>query len=454
MESIAHPISGRKYKMAKSYTDYLLPLLYLVLSFYALKDYLIWSSLNFLLGILSIVMITGNRRDRHVHKGYAISAFGFCCISFLLPVTTCIYIALFCSISFYAAGHLGKTDRLSFIAAIFMSPVFQYTSDVFGFPVRLLLTKMAAGILSLADPAAKAQGNVILFHSKDFSVDPACMGLNMLATSLLCGIITIGVYERQCGKTFRWWQLGCLIVLFVLLNIASNLMRIVFLTLFKIDACTAMHESFGLICLVIYSILPSVLLVKMLLRKYGKETGTKGSNTDMQTLKPELIIHSTLILLIAISATHINHLKNLYPEKTNPVTIAGYTTLWCRPDVLKLRNNTELVYIKHIRGFYSTDHHPSICWTGSGYTFEKVTKENFSGYNVYCAILKKDNDRLYTAWWYDNGSRRTVDQWEWRMDEMKSGRRYAIVNITTTSRAQLQQSVVNALNRNTFSPAL
>ena len=101
-------------------------------------------------------------------------------------------------------------------------------------------------------------------------------------------------------------------------------------------------------------------------------------------------------------------------------------------------------------GFYSSDHNPSICWRGSGYSFQKIQTCSISGVQIFHAILQKENEQLYTAWWYDNGTNATISQLSWRWDEISSGRHYSIVNITTTSEAALLQSVDRTLKEGTF----
>ncbi len=107
-----------------------------------------------------------------------------------------------------------------------------------------------------------------------------------------------------------------------------------------------------------------------------------------------------------------------------------------------MENEQTLIYIKSIAGFYSSDHHPMICWSGSGYSFAKVHTDRIAYREVYSGILTKGEETLYTAWWYDNGIRHTTSQWNWRWDMLKGNRPYALVNITATNPVELKKQVL------------
>jgi hypothetical protein len=101
--------------------------------------------------------------------------------------------------------------------------------------------------------------------------------------------------------------------------------------------------------------------------------------------------------------------------------------------------------VKYIPDFYYTDHQPTICWRGSGFEFRQIRRENIGGQPVYTGILQQDSDMLFTAWWYDNGVRRTIDALDWRWDVIRHGGRYAIVNVTAANRTDLEQAVQRLL---------
>ena len=61
---------------------------------------------------------------------------------------------------------------------------------------------------------------------------------------------------------------------------------------------------------------------------------------------------------------------------------------------------------------------------------------NFENFTILTAILKKDAIVQYTAWWYDNGTNKTISQWDWRFS---TGEPYRIINITTKNKEDLDE---------------
>jgi hypothetical protein len=89
-----------------------------------------------------------------------------------------------------------------------------------------------------------------------------------------------------------------------------------------------------------------------------------------------------------------------------------------------------------------------ICWRGSGYTFQQVEKQVIAGTMVYSGLLLNDKEKFYTAWWYDNGTTRTIEQLTWRWDVLKGATTYSIVNVTSPGKEQLIKEVQVILTDN------
>ena len=121
----------------------------------------------------------------------------------------------------------GRAGILAMLSLILMSPLCEYFTNVFGFPIRLQLTQMAGYILHSVDNGYRSEGNVLFNGTAEFSVDTACMGLHMLISSLLTGMILLGIYQRRLGKTLSFLYLSAIGVAVLILNLFSNLIRIV-----------------------------------------------------------------------------------------------------------------------------------------------------------------------------------------------------------------------------------
>ena len=429
-------------------------LFYAVLLIYGLHTHIMWKSVNVLLGIIALPIVT---TIRYGNKGYTRFAWAAILLSVLciwLPVNTLLYTAVALALMFVIENFIGKTNLLPLVVIGMMSPMFQYLADIFSFPIRLQLTAIAGKAMQLMGSIVQVKGNMIYYGQNEFSVDPACMGLNMMVTSLLLQVLLVAVYQKKYGRTGSWWQVILLLGLVAGLNILSNLIRIITLVQFNIMPGTTMHEVMGIICLLVYVVLPAVLVTKWVIRRLGK-TPVISIGADVKSGKvKQIAVHTVLAVLMVIAARGVvqrdsatNNLLTVTPA------VEGYR-VQSITDVFKLENNQSLVYIKPIKGFYSADHNPMICWRGSGYEFRKVEKGSVNGQSVYMALLQKEKDTLYTAWWYDNGTKQTIDQFTWRWDALQHQTKYALVNVTADNRATLEQEIQNIQQQQRFNEFL
>jgi len=135
-------------------------------------------------------------------------------------------------------------------------------------------------------------------------------------------------------------------------------------------------------------------------------------------------------------------------------SLPGYRSSWFVPGVLKLQGDSSLIYIKFIRGFYDTEHNPSMCWSGSGYDLREIREEKVPGGNVFTARLVRGRETLYTAWWYSNGSTAITDQWSWRWQMLRGAHNYAVVNVSCAGRDELYRQIDGLLHRQTLLPLI
>lgn len=427
----------------------LLYLAYGVMILLALHTYIAWQSVNVLLGVIAMPMVISFQPQHKQSVRYGILALCCSALCLLLPVKTVLYFAIVFACFFVTETCLGKINLLPVLVAGFMSPVFQFTATVFSFPVRLQLTTLAGNMMNIAGTQTLVAGNMIVFNGNEFSVDPACMGLNMLVTSLLLQVIMIAVYQKKYNRQLTWWQVMTLLSIAFVLNVISNLFRIISLVWFNILPGTAMHDVTGMFCLLVYVIVPAVFITRWMIIKGGSTTSDHPASTVARS-KTKIMGPHSVLLIIAIWGTVsvIRHDENSTHLFTAVKTIDGYTTQRVNAGIVKLQNNHSLIYIKNIAGFYNADHHPMICWQGSGYEFRKVQKQSINGLMVFTAVLQHGKDQLYTAWWYDNGVSRTIEQLTWRWDVLQGAKPYSVVNVTSVTSGQLVQEVKAILNDN------
>ncbi|HEU4472011.1 MAG TPA: exosortase N [Flavisolibacter sp.] len=359
-------------------------------------------------------------------------------LTFLVPVKTLLFFSFACLVLYLMEGWGFSFGFFSFAAIVTCSSVFSYLADVAGFSVRLQLSSLAGKLFSLWQNDVTVAGNTIFRGPDEFSVDPACMGLHMLVTSLLLGIVFAGLWQKKIGKILSW-PAALLYLLFILAaNIFGNLIRILLLVQFVILPDSWLHDMVGMVCLAVYVCLPAAFVSRLLVSRMGNRPA-------QQPLIASRISHAAnwLFLLAFIAAAIRTNSADTYARFANvhERPLPGYKASLYQRGIVKLDGGTSLVYIKFIRGFYDTDHHPSICWKGSGYSFSNIEEKSLAGTPVFTARLAKGADTLYTAWWYGNGRSSTLDQWQWRYSMLKGEPAYAVINITASDEVALDREI-------------
>jgi exosortase N len=407
------------------------------------------------LGLLALPLVTIIQPADCKNIRYGTIAAILAIVTVLLPVKTMLYFTIAFACFFVTENFLGRINLLPVGVVLLMSPVFQFGTNVFSVPIRFQLTKWAGAIMNSVHGGITVKGNMIVCDGNEFSVDPACMGLNMMVTSLLLQLIIVAMYQRKCRLQLVWWQVGGLLAGSFALNIVSNLFRIICLVWFNILPGTYMHEFAGIFCLLLYVIIPMVWLTQLVIKHKGRAASMPSENATPVLLKSMLRIHLVLYLIICWAAyTIVLHERAVADPKAATAIVDGYKTERINAEIVKLQNNQSLVYIKYIPGFYNADHHPMICWEGSGYLFKQVQQETIGGQKVYTALLQNGKEELCTAWWYDNGIERTIEQLSWRYKMLKGDRPYSVVNVTAGNKQQLINEIESIMRSNRLKPLL
>ncbi len=404
---------------------------------------------NCLIGICLVpfvVYTTGPAR----FNGFALAgviAFGILSMMYHHKVFYFLTVALF--VVFLLDFFVGKVTGLIYFLIVFMSPVFYQVSVILGFPIRLLLSSWTGFILKSAGMQVEVLGNMIWINGADFSVDEACMGLNMLVISLLLAAFMIAQRLRSQQRDMNFVYMMLFFSLVFALTVLSNMMRIILLVIFQLLPNNPWHEVVGILCLLAYVILPVYFLSKWFASRVGMSIN-KASNLVMisRTQKSFVIVVTLFVVCCGFvlnpdrKEASIEHATVAYrqlPVEKMPGGISKITT------------TDLLLYVKPIPDFFSMEHTPLLCWKGSGYEFKSIRKEVEANYEVYRGVLKKGNDYLYTAWWYFNGTNATTDQFVWRTDMLKGANRYCLVNITSKEEKVLSVYLDQMINKKQIS---
>lgn len=378
-------------------------------------------------------------------------------LALVVPARTFHFMALVFSAFFVFENTKGKINEAPLLVAFLLTAVVKTMSIVLGFSLRLELSKIAATALRFLDPEAVAEGNIIRFDGKDFSVDPACMGLQMLEVSFLFYFFLLGLFERRTGRKLSLFTLVAVTVAVGFLNLIFNQLRIVFLVLFHIVPGNPMHDAAGLAGLALYVFIPVWFGLRWLYRRASSSGAVNAVASPLpvgnrwgQPAKTATQIFLTLCLFYFASTgkspdeAHLHHETALVPAGLP----AGCAAQVLADGVTKYSNDSLLVYVKPIRGWYSTEHTPLICWRGSGYEFGKVWEQKTGETILYAGTLeKKGEPLLYTAWWFDNGLAQTIDQAHWRWLDAGGAPGFSLINVTARERTILENQLKLMLKR-------
>jgi exosortase N len=366
---------------------------------------------------------------------YFIATLLCCAMAFTYSLKIFFFLALAFYVLLVVERYAGSINVLVLFLLVFMSPVFVQVVVMMGFPIRLLLSAWSGRLLLLAGYDIQVEGNMIILNSVGFAVDEACMGLNMLAMSMLMGVFIIAHRFRAEKVRLAFVPLSLFFLVVFMLNLVCNLLRIMVLVVFAIMPENPMHEGVGIMCLVFYVMVPLYFIAGWLTRRYG----TPPQAITAKVAAPRFVIAllgSVAVLLVGLSV-HMNVNRQRQPAAHTPVHFDGMQAVKIEDGITRLLDDDLLVYVKPIPEFFTGEHTPLICWKGSGYAFKSIRKEMIGQNEVYCGTLVKQGDTLFTAWWYTNGKVQTIDQLVWRTRMMKGEKSFCLVNVTTKDEAVL-----------------
>ena len=425
------------------------------------SDY-IHTDTSFIIGLMMLPYLAIIQKGGRKGGLYTILAIISLIGSIYLPTRTLHFFTLAFALLAYTEMQWGCLNILPLFAVVFMSSLVTNFSLVFSFPIRLKISILAAKGLTLFDPKAVAEGNIIHFRGTDFSVDTACMGLIMLQMSLLLALFLIAYFEREKQVIFTPLSIFTILVTGLGLNVFFNLLRIILLVLFGWMPETFMHDAAGVVGLGLYVFLPLYFIVKkgaslgakrkdtFIIDSISKSNFPKIRNFLKEVSVPLKYLFTTFLLgfLTYISLFEI-HDKKPFNAPTL-LTIKYLEDTHCpktqaKDGILKYDNGEILVYLKPIPGFYAAEHSPMICWLGSGYTFGQVKSETIGNMEIYTGTLKKGHETLQTAWWYDNGKTQTASQITWRTAILKGEPHFNLVNITAADSVTLRLNIAYIL---------
>lgn len=388
-------------------------------------------------------LITGETRKNYIYLFLSLTMGG---LSLLYGLKLFYFFAL----AFYGLWLvellIGRCHPLLLVLVVCMSPAFLQISGILGFPIRLQLSAWTGWLLQAVGVDIQVAGNVMVLEGATFSVDDACMGLNMLAISLLMGVFILGHRFRVEQKQLPFGYIVLFFTTVFVLNIIANLFRIVVLVMFRIGPQQDLHGGTGLACLLVYVVVPVYFLAVFLVRRLGQ--GLKPVPVAMPVSPGvELLQYLFAATMLITGVTLGQQLKAPAPSYAT-VTYQKLPTENLPIGVTRIATDEFLLYVKPIPEFFVAEHSPLFCWRGSGYTFSTMQEQVVAGRTIYRGELVKGNEVLHTVWWYSNGKVETISQFDWRMRMLRGENKFCLINITAQDEAALLRRVEEVFHNN------
>ncbi len=323
-----------------------------------------------------------------------------------------------------------RPSLLSIILLGLTTPAVKYLLSVFSFPIKLQLTSWSGSILSILYSDIEIAGNCIYNGGIEFTVAQECLGLSMISTALAFAIFIMAFISTNTHKKPPFYLIVLFLISSVLLVTLANLSRIVLTISLNAMPDTFVHELIGILLFISNCCLPLIVLGRYTKRYYKTirtEKLYKISNSYWSIILPVLALFSLLI-----------EENKLAPDfNSDNIELTGFSKETRKDGIVKFRNKESLIYVKPPAFTLGSDHNPFICWKASGYSIKNEQEIKLGQFMAYTFELhKKDEQTLYSCWWYSNGYNNTISQLDWRLAMLNGEKPYCVINTTSTEKSQ------------------
>lgn len=282
------------------------------------------------------------------------------------------------------------TKKFSFIALIcilLFSTIFNKFFEHLTSEIKQALCENVYIILKNFITIEKIEGVNFYINGAKISIDTACMGLSMFKTGFLVGAILLTLEERKQQCFFSVFQIVVFCLIIVFLNIISNYFRIITLILLNCTEENALHHSIGLICFLVYQVLPMIFIIRYFKPKKEEIILAEKDNRFL------LILISFVVILVTSFEMKTEMKYDLFANLNPKYKIEQGE--WVDGEVFKIELPNELIYIK------TPSHKPLICWTGNGYKITESKEILDKNEKIWFNKMEKNNIQYISLWWYE-----------------------------------------------------
>ncbi len=313
-------------------------------------------------------------------------------VSFRLHTKSLHFLSLLLFICLIYYYFTNKFSFIAFICILLFSSLFNKFFEHLTTEIKQSLCNMVYLSLRNFITIDKIEGVNFYINGSKIAIDTACMGLSMFKIGLLIGAILLTLEEKKQQKYFGIFQITFFCTIVVILNILSNYFRIISLILLNCTKENILHHSVGLICFVIYQVIPMLLLIRFFKPK-NNETKLSINHSKTSII---LFIFSLIFITSLEMKNKKNHdlLDNINPK----YNIAKGK--WIDNEVFKIQTAEKLIYIK------TPSHKPLICWTGDGYRIIESKEIIVNNEKVWYNVMEKNNVNYASYWWYECGNKK------------------------------------------------
>lgn len=407
------------------------------LLFYFFGQENIYLGYSFLLGVISFpFLIQVGNTDREY--GYLIVAVLTAVGAYWSGSFALFYFTFSFGLCFILSLFLGKINKLPLFLLLIISPLVSHITAMLSFPIRLQLSAWVSASLRTIGFDIVSEGNLLIISGARFLVDQECVGLKMLVTGMVLVLVMLAYFERKTKQQFTVFQIGLALSIGFVFNILANFSRILLLVLFKIGPENPLHEIVGILCLMLYNLLPLILIFR-----YWSPTGLPCSTRPraLQLKAKPLMFIPMLAGLLAIAGWSLHQQEAGSASQLSNALFDQLLKEDLADNISKYSNDDLLVYVKPPVSPLRGTHDPRFCWRGSGYALKLIKQEQSNGQLIYTGELIKGDDKLYTAWWYQDGNAITNSEWTWRTEGLLASKSYALVNVNAASKTNLTQAL-------------
>lgn len=313
-------------------------------------------------------------------------------VSFRLHTKSLHFLSLLLFICLIYYYFTKKFSFIAFICILLFSSLFNKFFEHLTAEIKQSLCNTVYLTLRNFITITKIEGVNFYINGSKIAIDTACMGLSMFKTGLLTSAILLTLEEKKQQKYFGIFQIIFFCLIVIMLNILSNYFRIISLILLNCTKENILHHSVGLMCFVVYQVIPMLLLIRFFKPK---------NDVILTSEKTSKIITIVVIyFLIFITSLEMKNERNdaLLDNLDPKYNISSGK--WIGNEVFKIQTSDTLIYIK------TPSHKPLICWTGDGYKIIESEEIALNNEKVWYNVMEKNNVNYVSYWWYECGDKK------------------------------------------------